>query len=227
MSDQSKDKITRIIKALLAKAAGTDNEAEADIFLAKAHEMMEQYQVDVTDFEKDDPIAMTVAWSGRSDGPNRYTMRLWKEVSMFYGCRIVYNHIDHKKVNCEIVGRESSRITAELMFPFILDQVNTSVKKIIETHGGERGAVWRDVVNALVLRIARLRREQKVVPPQTVSGKNALATIDAVKAKLDELYPRLTTGIARSLSTSGAARTAAEGISLHRQTTGSTTKRLT
>jgi len=41
MTNQSKDKITKIIKALLAKAAGTDNENEAAMFAAKAQEVTE------------------------------------------------------------------------------------------------------------------------------------------------------------------------------------------
>jgi hypothetical protein len=44
------------IKALLAKAASTDNQNEAEIFLSKAHELMEKHQLDTSDLESDDPM---------------------------------------------------------------------------------------------------------------------------------------------------------------------------
>lgn len=225
MSEVNKNKITQIIKALLAKAAGTDNEHEAGVFAAKAQEMMERYQVEVLDILADDPVDMTVAFEGRADGPARYKSRLSSAVGAYFGCRTVFS-TRGTRLTVKLIGRESSRITAELMFPFIYDQCKAAAKRISVETGVKADICERDVINAMISRLARLTREQKPVEPSTVAGKNSLIVVDAIKAKMEELFPDIKDGRAASFSTSSMARKAAEDISLHRQTTGGDTKRL-
>lgn len=122
MSNTSKDKITRIIKALLAKAAGTDNEAEASIFATKAHDMMEQYQIEVSDVLRDDPIDRNKPYSATTSSPS-YKKFLWRSLARYYGCKTMLHWVSHTEYEIHIVGRESARVTTELMYPFIMKQV--------------------------------------------------------------------------------------------------------
>jgi len=225
MTEQSKDKITRIIKALLAKAAGTDNEAEASIFAAKAHDMMEQYQIEVSDVLKDDPIDRNKPYAATTSSPS-YKKHLWSALAKYYGCRTVISWVTHTEYEVHIIGRESARVTTELMYPFIMDQVRKAGRKISDEGDLKPEAAIRDVANALVLRLNALIREQREPAPTTQSGKNALIVVSGINALMDKLYPKLGKGSNRAIGTSDAARGAAAGISLNRQTTGNTTKYL-
>ena len=224
---QSKDKITKIIKALLAKAAGTDNEAEADIFAAKAHAVMEQYQVEVGDVLKDDPIDRNKPYAATTSSPS-YKKFLWRSLARYYGCQTMLNWSSHTEYEIHIIGRESSRVTAELMMPFVMDQVRTAGRLVASSTGEKVEACVRDVANALVLRLNKLIAEQeKNEPtPATRSGKNALVAVNAINQLMTQLYPRAKSGGGRSIGTSDAARGAAAGISLSRQMGGSDTKRI-
>ncbi len=228
MTDQSKDKITKIIKALLAKAAGTDIEAEAAIFAAKAHEMMERYQIEVSDVLRDDPVDRSKPYAATTSSPS-YKKFLWRSLARYYGCKTMLQWTSPTEYEVHIIGRESSRVTAELMYPFIMKQVREAGRKIAEENEQKPEAAIRDVANALVLRLDRLTAEQKQADPTPVtqSGKNALVAVNAVNAFIKQLYPNAKPGSNRGIGTSGDARGAAEGISLHRQTTGGGTKRLT
>ncbi len=225
--DSSKEKITRIIKALLAKAAGTDNEAEASIFAAKAHDMMEQYQIEVSDVLKDDPIDRNKPYSATTSSPS-YKKHLWRSLARYYGCKTMLHWVSDTEYEIHIVGRESARITSELMYPFIMEQVRKAGRKISEEGDLKPEAAIRDVANALVLRLDRLIAEQKQADPAPVtqSGKNALVAVNAVNALMKKLYPNAKPGVARGIGTSLDARGAAEGISLSRQMGGSDMKRL-
>lgn len=228
MTEQSKDKITKIIKALLAKAAGTDNENEASIFAAKAHEMMERYQIEVNDVLKDDPIDRSKPYAATSSSPS-YKKHLWRALAHYYGCKTVLQWTGDTDYEVHIIGRESARVTTELMYPFIMQQVREAGRKLSQGCSIKPEACIRDVANALVMRLQKLTAAQRATEPQPVTqaGKNALLVISETKALMERLYPKLKSVSGRGIGTSDAAPGAAEGISLSRQTTGSTTKRLT
>lgn len=227
MTEQSKDKITKIIKALLAKAAGTDNENEAEVFAAKAQELMERYQVEVNDVLKDDPIDMTKAYKATSSAPS-YKKFLWRSLAHYYGCETMLQWTGHTTYEVHLVGRESSRITTELMFPFIMQQVRAEGRKIAKQTGQKPESAIRDVANALVLRLDRLVKEQRQREPQpaTVAGKNALIATNETAALMKKLYPNSRIVGRRGIGTSGAAKAAAEGISLNQQMSGGGVRRL-
>lgn len=229
MTEQSRDKITKIIKALLAKAAGTDIEAEASIFAAKAHAMMEQYQINVSDVLKDDPVDRSKPYSATSSSPS-YKKHLWTALAHYYGCETVMRWTTYTEYTVDVIGRESSRVTTELMYPFIMKQVREAGRKVAAFQMNMKTeACIRDVANALILRIHKLTAAQKAVEPQpqTQMGRNALLVVSETKAIMERLYPKLKSGSGRSIGTSDAARSVAEGISLNQQMGGSATKRLT
>lgn len=217
MSDQSKIKAK--IAVLLAKAKGTDNEHEADTFLAKAMELLEQHQLSMADLEDaDDPVRhdrgldctkWTASWQAD----------IYSALARLYGCRVVKCH-QIKGYTLELVGRESAIVTTELMFPWIKEQVNVKGRELFKAGGApdaQKGA--RLVGNALTRRIWVLIREQeKVDGPRTEAvAKNALVTQDRVLQVMQEHFGDLSKGRKTKTSTSASAAALAGGIGLHRQ----------
>lgn len=215
------------IKALLAKAASTEFEHEAALFADKARQLMEQYQIDVTDLEHDDPVDISKPYSATTSAPS-YKKHLWTSLAKYYGCRTVLNWTSHDTYTVDVIGRESARVTLELMYPFVMEQVRKAGKQIYEEkkHLGDLTVerCIRKVANALILRIQAEIVDREPPKPTTQGGKNALVTLDAVNALIERTYKDLSKGSKRSIGTDGAARAAASGISLARQTTGGSTK---
>lgn len=226
MSDQSKIKAK--IAALLAKAKGTDNEHEADTFLAKAMEMLDQHQLSMADLDdQEDPVK----WYAGLDCTKwtaSWQVDLYSAIARLYGCRSVKVH-KIKGFMLELVGRESATVTTELMFPWIKEQVNAKGRELFKAGGAPDAANGARLVgNALVRRIWTLIREQeKDDGPKTEAiAKNALVTQDRVLAVMQEHYGQLSKGRSRSRGTSSSARELAGGIGLNRQAGGSSQLRL-
>lgn len=226
MSEDNVSKIKTRIMALLAKARGTDNEHEAEAFLAKAMDMMQQYQLDIADMvDAHDPILQHFGYEAAETG-HAWRWNLYGAVALLYGCKTVHSfinptwngkrHVYTKRA--ELVGRESAIITVELMYPWIVEQVRKAAKELAKTSGMSEQGQAKRVAAALILRIHRLVKQNKAEAPATAAGRNALVILDQVEAKFDELYPNLKKARSTKLVTDSASRRAAEGIGLHRQT---------
>lgn len=227
MNDQSK--IKSKIAALLAKAKGTDNEHEADTFLAKAMELLDQHQLSISDVEGQDDPVMWYKGLDCTKWTASWQVDLYSAVARLYGCRSIRCH-KIKGFMLELVGRESATITTDLMFPWIKEQVNAKGRELYKAGGAPDAAKGARLVgNALVQRIWKLIREQEKAEggPKTVAvAKNALVTQDRVLAVMEEHYGKLGKGRATRPGTSGSARELAGGIGLNRQAGGSSQLRL-
>lgn len=227
MSDQSK--IKSKIAALLAKARGTDNEHEAETFLAKAMQMLEEHQLTLGDVDgADDPIG----WNAGLDCTKwtaSWQADIYSALARLYGCRVVKVH-KWKGYFLELIGRESAVVTTDLMFQWIKEQVNAKGRELFKAGGAPNAANGARLVgNALVRRIWTLVREQEKAeggPKTAAIAKNALVTQDRVLAVMEEHYGKLGKGRATKTSTSASARELAGGIGLHRQAGGSSALRL-
>lgn len=224
MSDQSK--IKSKIAALLAKAKGTDNEHEAEAFLAKAQELLEQHQLALGDLEDaSDPIKHSQGLDG-TKWVASWQRDLFRALGKLYGCESVRVLLGGTKYRQELVGRESAIITTELMFDYTKAECNRLGRELYAKRGAESPAQGARLVgNALVTRIWTLVPKDDA-PRTEAATKNALVTRDAVLAKVDEIYGKLTHGRATTRRTSGAARELAGGIGLHRQAGGSSALRI-
>lgn len=235
MSNDNIQKIKQRIMALLAKANSTTNEHEAEAFLAKAMEMMQQYQLDVSDMvDADDPIIHHTGLSQAESG-HAWRWKLYSAVAKLYGCKTIHVDVGYRRTAAgkltawyeqRLVGRESAVITTDLMYPWIVEQVRKAAKDIAKITGMSEQGQAKRVAAALISRIHRLIREQQAADPTTAAGRNALVVLNQVVAKYEELYPNAETMAARRSVTDALARKAAEGIGLHRQTSGATLKRL-
>lgn len=227
MSD--KESIKLKIAALLAKAESTTNEFEAAAFMAKVNELLEKYQLDlhqvrVARDQETDPM-------GKQAGEtNLYASMLWARdligaLARYYGCRMVYrrkgNHFAY-----DLVGRESARITCELMVPYIITQVRLQAKKLDGSTGNNksRSILERQVGQALTMRVWALvgdNERQRVV----LTGKG-LIPVDDVDAAVEDFFPKLKMAASKPVHLDRDAVAAAAKIGLHHQATGRHTKLL-
>ena len=223
MTDLSKIKAK--IAALLAKANGTDNEHEAEIFSAKAHEMMAEYQLQAFDLGEDDPMGVWLGMTGNGSTPT-WKAHITTSVAQYYGCKVIRHKSNDGTWRLGIHGRESARVTAELMTPFIFDQCRAEAKRLKkEGHTGTVEQITRLVANALNSRIWKLTQEQAAANRAAAESgsvsreaSQALAIVEEVDAYVASLYAKLKPGKGRARNTSADAREAANRVSLHRQT---------
>lgn len=218
------EKIKSKIAALLAKAESTDNAFEAEAFMAKVNELLEQHQLEVNDVRyarhrSADPM-------GWSEGTtNIYASMLWARgmasaLARYYGCRLLYgkrgNHVIYR-----VAGPESARVTFELMLPFVISQVRVAAKPLVARY--KKSKAERQVGQALEARIWRM--VPKAEERRTDLSKNALIVLDDVEAFVNA-STTVKTAKERKLDYSYAAQEAAEKISIHVQATGKHTKLL-
>lgn len=233
MSSEATQKIKVRIQALLAKAKGTDNEHEAELFLSKAMDLMQQYQLDIADMvDAGDPILHHVGLSAAESG-HAWRWKLYSAVARLYGCKSIHVQVGDRApkpgkrptawYEQRLVGRESAIITTDLMYPWIVEQVRAHAKAIAEQTGMSGQGQAKRVAAALISRINGLVEAPSAT---TAAGKNALLVLDQVTAKYDDLYPKTELIKARGARTDALSRDAANSIGLHRQTGGASQLKL-
>lgn len=217
------------IAALLAKAESSNNEFEAAAFMAKVNELLEKYQLDlhqvrVARDQEADPM-------GKQAGEtNLYASMLWARdlisvLARYYGCRMIYrrksNHFAY-----DLVGRESARITCELMVPYIITQVRLQAKKLGEltSNGNSKSVLERKVGQALMHRVYRLVNDNEKHRVE-LTGKG-LIPVDDLDAAVSDFFPKLKKAKSRPFHLDRDAVAAADKIGLHHQATGKHVKLL-
>lgn len=217
----TRESIKSKIAALLAKAESTDNEFEAATFMAKVNELLEKHQIEMHEVRAAqgdrDPVDMTIGET------KLYASMSWAKdlaggLARYYGCRFIFRKIGNH-FRYDIVGRESARMTFELMLPFIITQVRLQAKRLEAERPGMSRSQWeRQVGHALWVRVSNM------IPAAEAHRKDleskALVPVSDVDAKVAELYSNLKEGKRRSVSISSAARDAADKVSLNVQATG-------
>ena len=215
------DKIKTRISALLAKAKGTDNEHEAAAFIAKAEELLELYQIDLSELgDNDDKVKQHVGIDADGKWVASWHRSLYRALAMYYGCKSIKVHTD-KGYRQEVVGRESAIVTTDLMFVFIKGECNRLGRELKADGGAPTDANGARLVgNALVTRIFTLireREERDAAAPTTAAAKNSLLVLDQVVALYDQLYPNVQMGKGTKTKSTASARELADTIGLHRQ----------
>jgi hypothetical protein len=217
----TRESIKSKIAALLAKAEGTDNEFEAATFMAKVNELLERHQIEMHEIRAaqgdQDPM-------GKQAGEtNIYASMLWARqvagtLAAYYGCRYVYWKIgNHFKY--QVDGRESARMTFELMLPFIISQVRQQGKRLAKDYGYTTAVAERQIGQALWVRISRLVSAANAHRAE-LTGKGLIPVSD-LDAAFADFFPNAKTSKAKAkVSFSHAAENAADKVSLHHQATG-------
>lgn len=209
------------IKALLAKAASTDNASEAEAFAAKAAELMDKYQIDTDQLgDAGDAIGEDTGYQTKEPKP------VWQNyvasaTARYYGCSTVLSQ-RAAGTKTQFIGRESARITALEMLPYFLQTVNRLAREMV-AEDAARGirSHQRATANRIGLEFAN--RLLQLTPDRpaaaTSAGGNALILLDQQRAWLTEHYPNLGKSKSRGFSSSQRHRDAAASIGLARQTT--------
>lgn len=230
------------IKALLAKAASTNNPHEAELFLAKAHELMEKHQLEAHDLETDDPVDGEHYYEkGSVKAAPDWDFNLIWEVAEYFGCQACRFQTRNGKWKMDIVGRDSARVTATEMHKYLVQTVRRLGREAVGTPGFALKNKWGETVgymnadqcarrigNALRMRLDELNVANKPAEDAapTEAGRNALVTLDRVLALYNERHPNAKNVGGTFYSNASAAKIAG-GIGLSQQMGGVKTRRLT
>lgn len=222
MTKSIADKIRKII----AKADSTSNPEEAHTFMAKAQALLEAHGLSLLDIgrlDSDDPIGVD---KNCAEVPGAYSSAntVANQLSIYYGCQLVQGakrNGDNKKVTTfSVAGRESARITFQLMFPYVWRQVMALAREGFNSGGySNRMQALNYVANALSLRLHRLNAEAEATrAAQPVgSGLNQLVPVNLVLQALEEAFPTMKEGRARTAKTNAKSRELASKVSFNRQ----------
>lgn len=212
----TRESIKAKIAALLAKAEGTDNPHEADTFMRKVNELLERHQMEMHEIRAamgdQDPM-------GKQRGEtNIYASMLWARdlggaLAAFYGCKYVYWR-QNNNFNYEVIGRDSARMTFELMMPFVISQVRVQAKVLV-AHGMTKSIAEREVGHALRVRLYRMAAAANEHRNELV-GKGLIPVSD-LDAAMAEFYPEVKKAKASKAKYGYTAQELAEKISVNVQ----------
>ncbi|MGL5734037.1 MAG: DUF2786 domain-containing protein [Beijerinckiaceae bacterium] len=182
------------IRKLIAKADSSTHSEEASTFMAKAQAMMIEHGLSLLDLgrlNQDDPL-----------GEDKDAMHTWKsspwakplifQLAEYYGCQALSFSAklgpNKNKYRFNLIGRESARITATLMIPFIIRQTKSAARAAFNF--GEYLSYPKAetrIGNAMVLRVEKLNLARAREVP-TARGFNSLVPVNEIKALMDQLY---------------------------------------
>ncbi len=247
--------IVQKIQALMAKARSTDNEHEAELFLAKAHELMEKHQLEAHDLETDDPVGGEYYYEkGNVKAAPDWDMMLIFAVAKYFGCKAIRCAMRNNKWAMDLVGRESARVTTKEMHSYLVKTVRRLGREAVGTRDFRimredryGDPVWqgeymnadqctRRIGNALRTRLNNLAFKQEqsakateqagtAIGQAALVSRNSLVTMDKVVALFKERHPDAAPIGGTYYSNEGARRIAG-GIGLNLQTGGSSTLKL-
>lgn len=219
--------ITEKIRKIIAKADSTSHPEEAAVFMEKALKLMEDHGLSLLELgrlDSDDPVGVDKQFY-ESTITTEWRQTLATQLAQYYGCRLIVlrNKTMFGKIESiyhSVAGRESARITYQLMWPYVLRQV---MKQAAEANrNGEYNHPsqgYKAVAEALAVRLVWLNKNKATAtPPQT--GVNALVPIDLIQLAIDEAFEGGTrpTG-PKKVKFNANAMQRASSISLNHQTT--------
>lgn len=223
--EKLKTKIAKML-ALAESEAKTGNEEAAARYMEMISELLEKHQIGLHEIRRHseriiDPL-------GHEKGTNHIPSSLaWFRlasvaIAKYYGCRFIFT-ADKKQVHYTLVGAESSRVTTELMIPFIISQVRQTSRKYLREMLAQGYTNLTEVKAqthvglALIDRIWALIRANDMHRLDLV-GKG-LIPVDETNQYVENVWGDLKSGKRSTGRTTGLAREHAEKISLHVQMT--------
>lgn len=198
------------IRALLAKAEGTDNPHEAEVFMAKVRELLDRHQLTMTDLSQEsDPMGqMGIVLPYRED----WLRVLISLLAEYFDCAAAFTTTEVEGVEFEaviLVGREGARVSCQGIIPYIwrtLDRICALDPSV--SIGGIGGALsWR------IMKLVEQR--QPVLSPGT-----ALVPVREAVAHLMEMGDTDSTEVALDKRPSLMEMLYAESIGLGLQVDG-------
>lgn len=126
------EKVLSKIQKLLAMGNGTavGGQAEADTALAKAYELMRQNNIDMAQVQSASRENILGALDENKITPppmKSWEQRLLGAIVKLFDCDHIYNHSrcgNCHQISVFIIGRESNRITAEIMYKWLRQKIH-------------------------------------------------------------------------------------------------------
>ncbi len=229
MTEVENKKLADKIRALIAKAEGTDNEHEAEAFMAKALELLDKHRMSIGALkDESDPMGMTNISLKYSDG---WRVGIAYSAALYMGCKAVRSREwvmnSNGKLTQEtvmrLVGRLGARTTAECMIPYLIASVSRAGSKLAGAGASKAqkvenmarvGTALHERLNKLYEKGLKAEQNAAVKP---VFGGNWLVPMSEAEAALTTYFPKLITTKYKLKNPNAAARAAANGISLNGQ----------
>lgn len=218
------------ISKLIAKADSSTHPEEASAFMAKVHQLLEAHGLNLLDLgrlQSDDPLGKhekQAEFFASETALRDVVFRL----ARFYGCRAVIHQQDNHRW-ATIIGRESARITFELMWPYVKKTIRFEARRLAKesttktTYARQLRFVADALAERLLLEVYR-RLETEKANETVTTGVNALVPVDLLQQMVDAQGAKVARD--RETKTTPEARAAAANVSLNLQTTGAKQKQI-
>ena len=218
------DKIADKIRKLIAHADSTPNQYEAEAFMAKVHDLLQAHGMSLLDVGKltEDPVGVDVD-TLMTSATYGWMIHVAGALARYYGCRAVTMKRGNSVI-WSVAGRESARVTFALMVPYVQRCVQDLGLEAFRSgvYGSRLQSVAR-IGNALAFRINDMVRKNDKATQATgaaTTGVNALVPVDLIDAVIAEMWPKLKTARAVTLSVDEYAHQAASKVNLSAQVDG-------
>ena len=213
----NKSKIEKI-KKLLNTTGRTEEETSA--FLAMAKKLMDSEGLsteDITKYSIDDELG-ELGDSWLNDGEEKRLLN-WKKVLLsnlayFFDCRII-NHTINSKNKILIVGRESNRITCQMMYNWIHDRTMKEARELYGSQTAKRNSYCVGVANGIATKVHQLKGD---ISKPNGWGIVPINEVDAyMKSKFSNLRNRSISTTVSDRQAMSAGRKVGENTSLNNQ----------
>lgn len=216
--------ISEKIRKIIAKADTTTSPEEAEAFMAKAQQLMMEHGLSMLDLGRldEDPINHELGVSRWYGG---YHGKVCTAVAAYFGVRIVVSRV-HGKNMINIFGRESARITYQLMIPYVFKQINKQASRAAKN--GEYPTVSTAITrigNAFAYLISEKNSENQEKHEGT--GTNALVPVDLIREEMMRVFPNMRRKKPGRGSVDENAFKRAGNINLNRQVRSSSSRMIT
>lgn len=228
----SQSKVIERINRIIALANSTTHPEEAETFMAKVHEMLEQHGLSLLDvgrLDEEDPVGHLQDRNNlRANGQAKWRTLVANQLAIYYGCQLVKTV--YRGDNFEywtVFGRQSALTTFSLMYPYVDRQILAVAREEVRKgHFANNKQAHAKVGQAMTMRLHRLNQEKQKTSKHSDATRNALVPVDLIRQAAEAYFGELHEGKPRSLQIDRRAAAAAEGISLELQTTGQKLKQL-
>lgn len=215
--------IAERIRKIIAKADSSSHREEAESFLVKARQLMEEHGLSLLDLGRlnsDDPVGVD-KYFYRGHIIDSWRQLVAGQLAAFFGCELVSTTSGANRWH-SVIGRESARMTHQLMWPFVDRQVMQMAREDVKSGiYPSVNVARRRIGQQLALRLDKLNNAKKAEAPiagRDLSGVNALVPVDLIEAAAAEAFPDLYRDPRKTkVRYDGNAKQRAEQVSLHHQ----------
>lgn len=212
------EKIKEKIAKLLAKAEGTSNDYEAAAFMGKVNALMEEYQLSMHEIRAagadPDPLGKNNGEFNVYASFSGWGRQVISQLAKYYGAEVLWNNKRGNHYPYEVYGRDSARVTTELMIPYVISQVRRQAAQYSKDNGVTLSVAQKNVGYALTQRILKLLPEVEAKRSE-LSGKDLIPVSD-VNSYMLSCVPDMRTK-SRNFKWARSAEDYANRVSIDRQ----------